>query len=334
MTSKLLYPPTIIFGTEMPDIRLKQVAGSQVYFCRANMNLHLGEKDFDEGTYEAGNLLGRLCREHCVGHRGSSLADHQPCPAFVKTWKIGTEKKGLAMVEMHPVPKWELCGGFQKLMEISKWPEEAYFLRAYLDDKYADESAWREHLVAQWNAHWHLVPEGWAHNSRRGKFEQMLWWTLRFPALIPQVWLNWLANASERDMKLLDENPSRVDFLAFWQGERHVIEIDGPSHYADWDGQSYRVDERAYARNLKIERSLRKDGWQVTRIARIEVRDVMEDDATAFLGAMALLKVLPFYPNQGYPEQLGGKFLGVPEIDRPLPTPEPDFSLVDDDIPF
>ena len=50
MTSKLLYLPTIIFGTEMPDIRLKQVAGSQVYFCRANMNLHLGEKDFYEGA--------------------------------------------------------------------------------------------------------------------------------------------------------------------------------------------------------------------------------------------------------------------------------------------
>jgi hypothetical protein len=56
----------------------------------------------------------------------------------------------------------------------------------------------------------------------------MMWWTLRFPALIPQVWLNWLSAAPEDEQRALEENPSRVDFVAFWNGERHVIEIDGP----------------------------------------------------------------------------------------------------------
>jgi hypothetical protein len=334
MSDKLMYPPTIVFGTKPPDIRLKQSEGSQVYFCRNNMNLHLAERDFHEGTFEMGNLLGRLCRQYCAPHRHAAR-NHQPCPAFVKSWQVGTENKGLASVEMHPVPKWELCRGFERLAATTQTEEERYFLHAYLGDKYADESSWRDYLVKQWNAYWHLVPEGWSEHGRRAKFDQMLWWTIRFPALIPQVWLNWLANAAESEMKLLDENPSRVDFLAFWHDERYVIEIDGPSHYADWNGESYRVDERAYARNLKIERSLRRHGWNVARVGRIEVRDVMEDESTAFFGAMALLKVLAFYPKVGYPEELPAEYLGVPEIDRSLPRQEAHASLVgDDDIPF
>jgi hypothetical protein len=134
-------------------------------------------------------------------------------------------------------------------------------------------------------------------------------------------------------MRLLDANPSRVDFLAFWRGERHVIEIDGPSHYAAYDGNSYKVDERAYARNLKIERTLRGDGWHLTRIARIEVRQAMADD---FLGTMTLLATLPFYPNDGYDVQLPAAHMGLPEIDKPVGDFVPNFvpSAADDDIPF
>ena len=77
-------------------------------------------------------------------------------------------------------------------------------------------------------------------------------------------------------MKVLDENPSRVDFVSFVNGTGHLIEIGGPSHYAAYDEvtYSYRVDEMAYARNLKIARSLASEGWVLTRIARVEIRDV------------------------------------------------------------
>jgi len=320
------YPPTIVYGTEIPDLKLRWVRGTQIYFCRNNSNLRLTPEDFVEGTFEMGNLLGRLCAEHCAPHRGLK---HQPCPAFVKSHKVGNEEnEGLATVEMHPIPRWEECGGVRELLGVPQTREERFFLRAYLDDKYSDEAQWRDGLVEQWNASWREVPEGWAENSRRAKFDRMLWRTLRFPALIPQVWLNWLANASDEELKALDENPSRVDFLAFWRGRRSVVEIDGPSHYAHYDGTTYRVDERAYARNLKIERSLRRDGWGVMRIARVEVRDVMEDEAAAFLGAMALLRVLPFCASRRYPEPLSEADLGVPEI-----VPHA-FAFDPDDIPF
>jgi hypothetical protein len=328
MDAELLYPPTIIYGREMPDIRLKQRGGSQIYFCRTNDNLHLGPGDFADGTFEMGTLLGRLCREFCVPAR--ERGQHEPCPAFAKSWKVGTENKGLAGVEMHPLPVWGACGGVRRLLEHAQTDEERFFLTAYLADKYSDEATWRDGLVSKWNEWWHKVNEGWGANSRRARFDSLLWRTLRFPALIPQVWLNWLANASDAEMRLLEENPSRVDYLAFWRGTRHVIEIDGPSHYAHYDGHTYKVDERAYARNLKIERSLRRDGWVVTRIARIEVRDAMEDDDLAFFGAMQLLGTLPFYANAGYPSQPSATGLGYPDIDYVRVAS----AAADDDIPF
>jgi very-short-patch-repair endonuclease len=122
------------------------------------------------------------------------------------------------------------------------------------------------------------------------------------------------------------DSTSRVDFLAFWGGERYVIEIDGPSHYCDYDGNAYKVDERAYARNLKIERSLRHDGWNVTRIARIEVRDAMADDWFETLG---LLGILPFYRSDSYPEQPSASDLGLREIDCSAAA-----HAAFDDIPF
>ena len=319
---RMLYPPTIVYGCEMPELRLRQRNGTQVYFCIRNSNLHLEDSDFESGTFEMGNLLGRLCEKHCVPSRGGGKS--KPCPAFALNYKVGRPDKGLATVEMRPLPDWEACAGVRTLLDTCQTDEERFFLKAYLEDKYADESEWRDALLAQWNASWYFVPEGWAHNSRRAKFDRLLWSTLRFPALIPQVWLNWLSNASEADLRLLDENPSRVDFLAFSAGNRHVIEIDGPSHYADYNGTSYKVDERAYARNLKIERSLRADGWGVTRIARVEVQDAK----ATFLGAMELLSVLPFYGKHDYPATLSASALGVPEINRSFAA------VSDDDIPF
>jgi len=37
--------------------------------------------------------------------------------------------------------------------------------------------------------------------------------------------------------------------MAFYNNQRHIIEIDGPSHYADYDETTgtYSVSERAYA---------------------------------------------------------------------------------------
>lgn len=306
-----LVPDTIIYGCEMPNIGLRSDGGRQTYFCHKNRNLHLTEADFPAGTYEAGRLLGALCEEFCVRKREADKAFSAPCPALVSSYMVGTENRGLATVELRPTPQWSLCPGAQLLLDTTQTKEERYFLETYLGHKYVNESPWRKDLVEQWNESWQMIEEGFLESTRRERFEQMLWKTLRFPALIPQVWLNRVAR-SEEHAKMLDENPSRVDFMAFYHGEGHIIEIDGPSHYADWDGQTYKIDEQAYARNLRIERSLRRSGWHVTRIGRSEVRDAMSE---FHFGAPPVIKVLPFWSKEGYPSRPTLDELGVGEID-------------------
>jgi hypothetical protein len=328
MDNRLLVPPTITFGSKTPNLRFRSKGGRLRVFCLNNENLHLTEEVLEpDGTYEAGLLLSHYCRKLCVPSRKTRDA---PCPAFVKSCTVGTgtQNKGLATVEMRPTPAWEQCAGIKFLADLTDTAHERFFFLAYLEDKWSDEYQWRDSLVNDWNSEWHNVENGWAENSRRGKFEKMLWWTIRYPALIPQVWLNWLHAAPEEELRALDENPSRVDFVAFWGGQRHVVEIDGPSHYATYDevARSYAPDEKAYARNLKIERTLRRDDWHVTRIGRFEVQEAMDDDNRAWYGCVKLLESLPFYANEGYAPTFSARdlpLLGLPKA-----------ALIDEDIPF
>jgi very-short-patch-repair endonuclease len=319
------YPPDLYYGSKPLNIRFRTTEGGRrQHFCLNNRTLHLTDEQFTHGTYETGALLGTFCREFCSPGR---VKDHSPCPAFVDNYMVGTENKGLATVEPGRWVAFDKCPGVGALLDMTETPEERELLRTYLEDKSGQESKWRDELISEWNECWHLIPEGWGVHSRREKFDRVMWSTMRFPALIPQVWLNWLSQASAEEQRRLDENPSRVDFAAFWRGKRHIVEIDGPSHYATAVGSDgYRVDEREYARNLKIARSLTKDGWVLTRIARIEIRDVMEMDAlVADLEAYRYLDVLPFHHERIANYRWGLRDLDWVDVDRAYST---------DDIPF
>jgi hypothetical protein len=184
-----LYPRTIYFGTKPLEIRFQSKAGIQTYFCHNNETLHLTQESFDEGTYTAGAFLGRLCATYCAPHRRGG---GDVCPAFVASASVGKESHELAAVEMFEKPLWEACGGVRHLLEeFELTPEEKFLFLAYPDDKYTDEREWRDTLIEGWNRYWgHVACRGLM--SRRRKFERMVWSTLRFPALVPQVWLNWL----------------------------------------------------------------------------------------------------------------------------------------------
>jgi hypothetical protein len=131
---------------------------------------------------------------------------------------------------------------------------------------------------------------------------------------------------SDEHAKALEENPSRVDFVAFCQGDAHIIEIDGPSHYAAYDEKlhTYRVDEDAYARNLKIERSLRRHGWNMIRIGRSEVREALHHEFDPYLVATDVLRILPFWSRDIDAARPTVTEFGLREIELSLP----------DDIPF
>lgn len=321
------YPPDLFYGNKPLDLRFRVAkGGSRQYFCLNNETLHLDDKQFDDGTYVMGSLLSSFCTKHCVARRAGT--PHMPCPAFGASYKVGVENKGLATVEPHAMVAFEKCAGVQALLDLTETKEERFLLLNYMQDKSGDEGTWRRDLIEKWNACWSRIPEGFGPGSRRAKFDQVMWWTMRFPALIPQVWLNWLHSASAEEQRRLDDNPSRVDFVAFWAGERHIIEIDGPSHYASYNEttRTYSVDEREYARNLKIARSLGIDEWKLTRIARIEIRDVM-DSVFADLEAYKFLEILPFHHNRQYGEQWAIGDLDSVGVQPPV-------VYASDDIPF
>jgi len=94
---------------------------------------------------------------------------------------------------------------------------------------------------------------------------------LGLPALLPQVVLNFVRAADlpdgHPDRHFFDSNAGRVDFVFVQKGERHIVEIDGPVHHAT---------EKGYTRNLRIDRTLRHQGWQVHRFSNLEVREAKD----------------------------------------------------------
>lgn len=305
------FPAHIIYGKEMPDLRFR----GERYFCRKNRNIHLKDEHLPHGTYEAGQLLAQFCREFCVPTRKLQA---QPCPGFIESHTVHTvhnEYRTLATVTGNTFLK--RCAGVRRLLDLTQTREERQFLAMYLQLRATDEYAWRDELISDWNDNWASVEDDFLHTPTE-KLDAALWRTLRFPALIPQAWLNWL-NATPED-RVLDEEPSRVDFMAFHCGQRHIIEIDGPSHYASYNEttNTYTIDESMYARNLKIARSLQRNGWILTRIGRSEVREAMSsgdwlDDASVW-SKLKLLKILPFPKRNAYPPLLTYEELGLPEL--------------------
>jgi len=164
VTARPLCPPTIVFGSKTPDLRISMRGGVQKVFCNNNRTLHLSEASLIDGTFPMSALLGPLCRKHCRPGR----PEHQPCPAFVSNYKVGTENKGLATVEMRQFPEWETCAGVKALLDLTHTPEERYLLLSYIDDRSGHERAWRDELIGNWNEHWHRVDERWGDASRRG----------------------------------------------------------------------------------------------------------------------------------------------------------------------
>jgi len=86
---------------------------------------------------------------------------------------------------------------------------------------------------------------------------------------IPQVWVyvipkpppgsNWRDWEAKHKQESL---PQRVDFMLTYRGERHIIELDGRSHYAD---------SNAYRGTLADTRWLQRCGYRVHRFANEEI---------------------------------------------------------------
>jgi len=105
--------------------------------------------------------------------------------------------------------------------------------------------------------------------------------TMAMPALIPQVWINWLywdpkdKSRAEEAQKV----PNRLDFVMFYQSRKIAIEIDGTSHFSDIldlsekDVIRFEPSLKKYTEHLKKDRWLRREKWDLWRFSNLEVED-------------------------------------------------------------
>ena len=254
-------PSPIIFGPAFPNLRLIMKHGTQSVESRTNRNLFLGSYDFtDDGTYTMGRFLQQLgaCKE------AHTAADGW-CPMLFGAEEryddyFGNHTEHVLLAK----PQIGACPGVGGLLELCQTESQRRFLKFWCESQatYASEG-------------WDEEAETPSQHTRAGMQAR-----LGFPALIPEVWLNYLGPDKSADDEIhLEENPSRVDFVLFGRGRKAVVEIDGPSHYADFNESTrrYVVSEQRYTKNLRIERSLKDHGWEVHRFSDYEIKAVPED---------------------------------------------------------
>jgi hypothetical protein len=241
--------------------------GRQVVGSRTNDTLNLAPDDFTEkGTYTLGRFLGAECRAKHWRENCTALAVDNSGP-----------RKYMKPREAND---W-LCPSLVKLGEACQSDMSKRFFRLWVQSQggFYFEDAEGQGL------------------SRANRVERGLISAYNFPALIPEVWLNYLGpRKTADDESHLEENPSRVDFVIFAEGKKCVIEIDGPSHYADYDEahRTYVVSEKRYTKNLRIERSLRRQGWEIFRFSNHEVQTTPDENFLSLIGDLPGVNEIPF----------------------------------------
>lgn len=256
-------PSPVVFGPSFPDFTMTTKNGRQSFQSRTNLNLFLGASDFTaKGTYTMARLLRatstpeecyRLLFEHV------DFWEDEPID-----WIMGEE------------PEWDRSDAFTRLLGFNGSAAERHFFQQWCYVQFS------RGLLAAYNEYADTLQDT---SLRMTGFNEQTWGFIdvvfHFPALIPQTWLNYVGpEKTAEDEQHLAENPSRVDFVMFAEGRKCVIEVDGPSHYADYDegARRYSVNEEKYAKNLAIERSLRRQGWEIHRFANVEVTRAYDEE--------------------------------------------------------
>ena len=272
-------PDPLIYGPDFPKLKLVMREGRQRFESTTNQNLRLSPQDFtDRRTYTMARFLTAHgpCRDcaHLVGlgRPDRPFEEAHKCPLV---WTIDDR---LGRME----PSYADCPSFQILLGYCDTEPQRAFLTSYCRSLTATGFSYavRDFVEPDYPA---IADDAWPRAARatmlrRLSREQQL----NYPALIPEVWLNYIGyEKTVEDVEHLRENPQRVDFVMLAEGKRCVIEIDGPSHYADYTpSEGYTVSEERYTKNLRVERSLRRQGWDIYRFSNLEVLRAADNDDT------------------------------------------------------
>lgn len=271
-------PNPLVYGPDFPKFKMFLRRGKQVFESRTNQNLYLTQADFtDDGTYP----LHQLLKTTGVWGRDKPSSWFFD-PMWVATYKLA-EERTVTEIELVEELDFKKCPALALLLNYSP-DSHRPFHEKYIQSQWNRARAGFEYAVERCVEQngpisaWELsevIPEV----------------LLSFPALIPEVWLAAIGyDKTLEDQEYLAEHPQRVDFVLLGQGRKAVIEIDGLNHYSEWDaalGEAI-ASEEVYTRNLRIERSLRRQGWAIHRFSNYEVRTV---DAGDFAKLIAELPI-------------------------------------------
>jgi hypothetical protein len=272
-------PTPLMYGPSFPKIKVVMRDGVQHFESRTNQNLNLTPEDFDQrGTYTMARFL--TTRGPCDWCADEAIvSDMHHCPLVfqeVQPDENGWPEKWI----MWSRPDYANCPSVQAVTSLCNTDAQRQFFDRFCEALSPDDlpTAYPQAVTPIENAN--RGTRQMCDLQRR--VERMLLETeLSYPALIPEVWFNVIGHdKTAEDEAHLEENPQRVDFVMFAEGVKCVIEIDGPSHYAVYDEGSrrYEVSEQRYTKNLRIERSLRRQGWQIFRFSNYEVETTSVDD--------------------------------------------------------
>jgi hypothetical protein len=257
-------PHPLVFGPSFPDFTMTTKNGQQVFTSRTNQNLFFSDWDFtDQGTYTMAALLKWIgTTEECMPLIFDASTDLEDGSS---DWHFADE------------PRWDASDAFSRLLGFcDSSAEQQRFLLEWCKAQYARdlEEAFLEYVSRVGSEAATRAVGGFGYATAA-----LMDVVFDFPALIPETWLNAVRpERTDAEIRHLAENPQRVDFVLFAQARKCVIEIDGPSHYAEFNEQGYLVSEELYSRNLAIERSLRRQGWDIFRFANIELRRASGED--------------------------------------------------------
>jgi hypothetical protein len=297
--SERWYPYPVIFGkiasnSDYPILQLRQFNGEQIALSSNNFNLLMNEYDFEDNTYTISRFLTLVDRDeimlpapilHC---RKCSETNNVPCLLIMnrnKTYDYSeiqnstyeTRLKALIINEKQIDLAMQSCSKLKWIIDLTETKHEKNFILNYFrwvfscvlfHPYFSTETAFEMIGNAMRDSE-----EAAQYGSKEIGDKEWNFWVrtnflrkLKMPMPLPQVLINLIPiyklPVGHPDKLFYKENISRADFGMFIRKEKHIVEIDGPSHYKD---------ELTYVRNLVVDRSLKRNDWKVHRFGNSEI---------------------------------------------------------------
>jgi len=226
---------------------------------------------------------GRLLEDGCL----SPLCDRcrkeasSPCRLFVKPWPHGWNREVPFPSGSRALMQKEAgeCLILAKLAAMTETRWERRFYELYFASAFQRAQGRAGEVLEKAVAD----PSSTGLPSEVGseKWAQSVWHdlvaTLTIPALLPQAVLNFAHTADlpsdRQDLHFFEGNVGRVDFVFVHKGERHLVEIDGPTRDAA---------KKVHADSLRVDRTLRHQGWHVHHFSHLEVTEAREFEGFAW----------------------------------------------------